>query len=149
MASFNTNDFNPKKEQSHNKKATLDRFYFIYQLLKSSDIEVMPLTDGELATLGNTMLNTHASDQDMISLLMPQYVLRIRKNQTFELGYHARVLSNLIATAGDVVNLTQLSSTKDHETGICTVTFFFKVSRLHGVFKRKPMNYPSSFWKVR
>jgi hypothetical protein len=91
--------------------------------LKQANEEVAVWTEGELATLANSMLDDSSEVHDMIALLLPQRVLRINVNRTFEFEHHAQVLNNIVLATGCDLPVRFVNSSKDNAVGGCVVNF--------------------------
>ena len=91
--------------------------------LKQANEEVAVWTEGELATLANSMLDESSKIHDMIALLLPQRVLRVNVNRTFEFEHHAQVLNNIVLATGCDLPIRFVNSSKDNVAGGCVVNF--------------------------
>jgi hypothetical protein len=107
------------------KQMQINRFKSICRVLKQANQEVAVWTEGELATLANTMLDEQSEDKEMIALLLPQRVLRIKNNRTFEFEHHAQVFNNILSATDIELPVSFVNSSKEEMTGQCMVNFEF------------------------
>lgn len=104
----------------------LNRLHDICRLLKQANLEVAVWTERELATLATTMLGPKSDDKDMIALLLPQNVLKVNSDRTFEFEYHAQVLNQIVLATGRQVGIAFVNSQKTESSGQCEVNFDYQ-----------------------
>lgn len=104
----------------------LARFHEVCRSLKRINQEVAVWTEGELSTLANSMLMIDSDTKDMVAILLPQRVVRINSQRTFEFEHHATVLNNVILATGEQVDVNFINSSKDETSGQCVVNFEHK-----------------------
>jgi len=134
-------------ERQHRKNELLDRFHFICRILKQTNQEVAVWTEGELATLANTMLTPQSEDKDMIAILLPQRVVRVNCQRTFEFEHHAQVLHNILLATGESLGVTFVNSSKDEITGQCVVNFEYQGKPVTWRFSEKGNRLSDKFLK--
>jgi hypothetical protein len=105
------------------KQRQHEYFVAVCVKLKQENEEVAVWTEGELATLANSMLDETSELKDMIALLLPQRVVRININRTFEFEHHAQVLNNIVLATGQDLPVSFVNSTKESSAGGCVVNF--------------------------
>lgn len=120
--------FRKSQHQSRHqyKNTQLQRLHTICRVLKQFNQEVAIWTEGELATLANTMLSADDGDKEILALLMPQNVVKLNGRRTFEFEHHAGVLNAILLATGSRLDVSFVNSDKDANTGQCSVNFEYR-----------------------
>lgn len=127
------------------RDSQLKRFQQVCRLLKQTNLEVSVWTEGELATLANTMLGPKSDDKDMLALLMPQNLVKIKTGRTFEFEYHASVLNNILLATGNRVAVEFVNSSKEGISGYCEVNFEYQGKPISWRFQEKGNQLSEAF----
>jgi len=134
-----------KVAEKTQQQLLLERFHWVCRMLKRMNEEVAVWTEGELATLANSMLIADSNTQDMIAILLPQRVVRVSCHRTFEFEHHATVLNNILLATGQDLDVNFINSSKDESSGQCIVNFEHKGKPVTWRFTEKENNLSNKF----
>jgi hypothetical protein len=135
----------PANSARNIRESQLKRFQQVCRLLKQTNHEVSVWTEGELATLANTMLGPNSDDKDMLSLLMPQSLVKVKTSRTFEFEFHASVLNNILLATGNRVAVEYVNSSKEGISGYCEVSFQYQGKPVTWRFQEKGNQLSEAF----